>query len=71
MAKETKNKVKAAKPGKKIEDMTPVSAKPAVSDLIALRLRKYYDAVAAQPVPDRFLDLLSQLEAASAQKKHD
>jgi Anti-sigma factor NepR len=71
MVKVTKKKRGAAQPGKKIEGMTPVSAKPEVSDLIAHRLRKYYDAVAAQPVPDRFLDLLSQLEAASAQKKQD
>jgi Anti-sigma factor NepR len=71
MVKETKKKRRAAQPGKKIEVMKAVSAKPEVSDLIADRLRKYYDAVAAQPVPDRFLDLLSQLEAASTAKKQD
>jgi hypothetical protein len=69
MAKNAKNKVKAAKPGKKTKDMTQATAKPEVSDLIAHRLRNYYDTVAAQPVPDRFLDLLSQLEAASVSKK--
>jgi Anti-sigma factor NepR len=71
MVKESKKKHRVTKPGKKNEDMTPVPAKPEVSELIAHRLRKYYDAVAAQPVPDRFLDLLSQLETASAQKKQD
>ena len=71
MVDSIKNKDRAAKLGKTIEKMTPVAAKPEVSDLIAQRLRKYYDAVAEQPVPDRFLDLLSQLEAASAPKKHD
>ncbi len=71
MVKNTKNKEKAAKPGKKLEDMLPVSAKPEVSDFIAHNLRKYYNAVAEQPVPDRFLDLLSQLEAANTAKESE
>ena len=69
MVDDAKNKDRAFSPGKKAEKMTSVAAKPEVSDLIAQRLRKYYDAVAEQPVPDRFLDLLSQLDAASDQKK--
>ena len=44
-------------------------ASPKVSDLIGERLRNFYDGVARQPVPDRFLDLLTQLEAASPPKK--
>lgn len=71
MVKKPTNNQGAAKPGKKNEDMMPVSAKPEVSDLIAHRLRKYYDSVAEQPVPDRFLDLLSQLEKAGVPKKTD
>lgn len=71
MAKDAKNKEKAAKPGKRIENMMPVSAKPEVSDLIGHRLQKYYNAVAEQPVPDRFLDLLSQLEAVTTAKKSE
>ncbi len=71
MVENKKNKDKAAKPAKKIKDMMSVAARPEVSDLIAHRLRKYYDAVAAQPVPDRFLDLLNQLDAASSSKKSE
>lgn len=63
------NKGNVSKHGKKIEKMNQTSAKPEVSDLIGQRLRNYYDEVAKQPVPDRFMDLLSQLEAASAPKK--
>jgi hypothetical protein len=44
-------------------------AKPEVSDLIGERLRSFYDAVSQQPVPDRFLDLLKQLEAAPPPKE--
>ncbi len=47
------------------------SAKPQVSDVIGHRLKSYYDELAAQPVPDRFLDLLDQLESASLPKKTD
>lgn len=57
-----------------IERTRSVSAtggKPPVYDMIGKRLRDYYDEVAAQPVPDRFLDLLKQLESkASAKKGH-
>lgn len=71
MVDDTKKKGRAAKSTMKIAKPTPVSAKPEVSDLIALRLRKLYDTVAEQPVPDRFMDLLNQLDAASASKKSD
>ena len=71
MLENKKNKGKAAKPAKKIKVMMSVAARPEVSDLIAHRLRKYYDSVAAQPVPDRFLDLLSQLDAATVAKKSE
>ena len=56
------------KEGRK-EATTRLSSKPEVSDLIGQRLKKFYNEVAEQPVPDRFLDLLSQLEAASSEKK--
>ena len=44
------------------------SGHPPVHDIIAARLRDYYDEVAKQPVPDRFVELLNQLEA-NAKKK--
>ena len=45
------------------------SGKPQVYDIIGTRLRGYFDEVAKQPVPDRFLELLKQLDAASKPKK--
>lgn len=51
------------------ERMIKTSAKPQVSDLIGQRLRNYYEEVANEPIPDRFMDLLNQLDAASAAKK--
>ncbi len=71
MVDDDKQKPKAAKSGKKNETMKPTSAMPEVSDLIGQRLRNYYEEVAKEPVPDRFLDLLHELEAASAAKKPD
>lgn len=44
-------------------------AKPEVSDFIGERLRTFYDDVAKQPVPDRFLDLLSKLQTARPPEK--
>ncbi|MGQ0485334.1 MAG: NepR family anti-sigma factor [Hyphomicrobiales bacterium] len=45
------------------------SGKPPVYDMIGKRLREYYDEVAAQPVPERFVDLLKQLDSKTAAKK--
>ena len=55
-----------------IERMRSISAsggKPPIYDMIGKRLRDYYDGVAAQPVPERFLDLLKQLESKTSTKK--
>ena len=60
---------KAATPGEKIEKMNRTPAAPEAFELIGHRLRNYYDEIAKQPVPDRFLDLLNALAAASAPKK--
>ncbi len=64
-----KNNGSAPKLSKKKDSMHQSLAKPDVSDLIGERLRSFYDDVAKQPVPDRFLDLLSQLQAASPPEK--
>ena len=70
MADEDNKARKTNKPAKKTESMTySAAAKPQISDIIGRRLRTYYDEVAAQPVPDRFLELLEQLEAKSRPKK--
>jgi hypothetical protein len=64
---------KTAKPSKKtekkIEKMNQSPAQPEIHDLIGQRLRSFYDEVATQPVPDRFVELLNQLEAKSSSKK--
>jgi len=36
-------------------------------DLIGHRLASIYNSVVSQPIPDRFLDLLAQLEAGEHQ----
>ena len=65
-AKAVKTKIKTEQ---KIEKMNHAPNQPEIYDLIGQRLRNFYDEVAQQPVPDRFVELLNQLEAKSAQKK--
>ena len=38
------------------------TAKPEISDQIGRQLRSVYNDLLAQPVPDRFLDLLKDLD---------
>lgn len=62
---------KSSKPEKKKAvkiQSAAVPARPGISDVIGRRLRTYYDEVAAQPIPDRFLELLAELEAKSPRK---
>ncbi|QGM47592.1 hypothetical protein H2LOC_018980 [Methylocystis heyeri] len=40
-----------------------------VSEHIGKELRSFYDDIVAQPVPDRFLDLLNELEADAIYRK--
>jgi hypothetical protein len=52
--------------------MLPVSRRkqapgPEIIDQIGHRLASVYNSVLAQPIPDRFLDLLAQLEAGEGQ----
>jgi hypothetical protein len=47
------------------------SAATDVADQIGLRLRIVYDDVLTQPVPDRFFDLLRQLEGDSGSSKRN
>lgn len=42
--------------------------KPAAHDLLGRKLREYYDDVLKQPVPDRFAELLNQLEKTTRKK---
>jgi hypothetical protein len=50
---------------------TVTSGKPPVYDMIGRRLRDYFDEVAKQPVPDRFLELLNQLDSKTSPKKEN
>ncbi len=47
------------------------SGSPPVYDMIGRRLRDYFDEVAKQPVPDRFLELLNQLDSKTSGKKEN
>lgn len=75
MAEDRHQKPKLAKRTKKNEKLMPLTspsnAKPAVHDLIGQKLRAYYDEVTKLPVPDRFAELLNQLEMKTQQKKSD
>jgi hypothetical protein len=41
---------------------------PNVKDHIGRQLRALYDEVAAQPVPDRFMELLNRLDAKNGEE---
>ncbi|MCC0038252.1 MAG: hypothetical protein H6893_04525 [Brucellaceae bacterium] len=45
--------------------------KAAVEDAISRRLRDFYDSVADEPIPDRFLDLLEKLDQAEKVARSD
>ena len=45
------------------------AGKPHVHDLIGRKLRDFYDDVAQQPVPDRFMELLQRLDSKMSDKK--
>jgi hypothetical protein len=42
------------------------ASKPEVSDQIGRQLRTVYNDILAQPVPDRFLELLKDLDSLAA-----
>jgi Anti-sigma factor NepR len=65
---EKKAKGKSRKMIDRTSTTSATGSKPPVYDIIGSRLRDYYDDVAKQPVPDRFMDLLMQLEAKTAKK---
>ncbi len=51
--------------------MAALSGKPPVYDMIGRRLRDYFDEVAKQPVPDRFLELLNRLDSKISPKREN
>jgi hypothetical protein len=52
-----------------LEKSKTTNPKPEVYDLIAKRLRGYFEDVASQPVPSRFVELLNELEAKALDNK--
>jgi Anti-sigma factor NepR len=60
---------KAKKLKEKSDKMNQSLTRPEVSELIGQRLRKFYEGTSQQPVPDRFIELLKQLEDATSPKK--
>jgi Anti-sigma factor NepR len=71
MADVEKKKRKNQGASLKFDQMNTPTTKPEVYDLIGKRLRVYFEEVSSQPVPDRFMELLSQLEAKAPAKKLD
>ena len=49
----------------------PARAKVKVEDHISRQLRALYDDVVSQPIPDRLVDLLRQLETGNGAPKRD
>ncbi len=46
-----------------------IASEQAIHLAIGRRLRSYYDQIVDQPIPDRFIDLLKQLEEKESGKK--
>jgi len=66
--------IKQKAQGSKSKDLTPehsnsTGPRPEIYDLIGKRLRGYFDDVASQPVPDRFVELLKQLDEKTPDKR--
>lgn len=53
------------KPG----DRPPASSQPDIPDFISDNLRRLFGAVEAEPLPDRFIDLLRKLAEADEDGK--
>ena len=49
--------------------MRRTTPKPPLHDLIARKLRAFYDKVAEEPLPDRFKALLDDLDAKTPRRK--
>ena len=70
-----KRRTKTAKPGEQVKvalnSVNPLNGTTSapMQDLLGEKLRAYYDEVVQEPVPDRFEQLLKELEARSIEKK--
>ena len=54
--------------GQSVDRARPQGADASVEKAIGNRLRAFYDEVAKEPVPDRFVDLLRRLDEQDASK---
>ncbi|KAA0972327.1 hypothetical protein FPY71_04305 [Aureimonas fodinaquatilis] len=57
------------RPPKASLDKSPSAPDTSAGSAIGKRLKAYYEDVASEPVPDRFLSLLEQLDAAEKKTK--
>ena len=65
MAISDEDKGKKAKGRQKLQETSRTPQDPQIFDMIGRRLKDYYEDVAKQPVPDRFLELLRKLDKKS------
>jgi len=65
MAISDEDKGKKAKGRQKLQEPSRTPQDPQIFDMIGRRLKDYYEDVAKQPVPDRFLELLRKLDKKS------
>jgi Anti-sigma factor NepR len=45
------------------------TAAPAIQDMLGAKLKAYYGEIVSEPIPDRLMALMAELEAQSAVKK--
>ncbi len=66
-ASEMSRRVKT-RAGRELDEAVGRGAAPAVEQLISRQLRALYDEVVNEPIPDRFVQLLEELERKQAGK---
>lgn len=67
--KDSRDKKPRKNPGFGIDGHQETGSGQALGLAIGKRLRSYYDNIVAQPVPDRFVELLKKLEDSESGKK--
>lgn len=64
-----KTKLGRGKPAKISTRSVSKRDEAAIQAILGDRLRSYYDDVAREPIPDRFMDLLNKLDSAKPKDK--
>jgi Anti-sigma factor NepR len=64
------------KPGSSVKNkaetmsgLQPLTSQPAIQDMLGAKLKAYYGEIISEPIPDRLMALMAELEAQSATKK--